>query len=97
MCCRCVPSPFTKEAALVLLQGSLLIIRTLMTLQITKFEGKAGKYLTSQVMSFLALLESVRVFSVEFFDVLSNLCTVCSYWCSGSIRELTSEDRKSVV
>eukprot|EP00775_Hariotina_reticulata_P002919 gene2919-3206_t len=43
----CVPGLFTKEALLVLIQGGLLVCRTLLTDYISRVEGNCGKYLTS--------------------------------------------------
>ncbi|GMH39546.1 hypothetical protein BSKO_07444 [Bryopsis sp. KO-2023] len=44
----CIPGVFSKEAGLVFLQGSLLFSRTILTLRISKVEGRAGKACTSQ-------------------------------------------------
>eukprot|EP00210_Caulerpa_lentillifera_P004400 g4198.t1 len=44
----CVPSPLSKESMVILVQGLVLFLRTMLTLRITKLEGKAARYLTSQ-------------------------------------------------
>mmetsp|Transcript_5153 Transcript_5153/g.11220 ORF Transcript_5153/g.11220 Transcript_5153/m.11220 type:complete len:766 (-) Transcript_5153:214-2511(-) len=44
----CVPSPFSKEALLILIQGGLLVSRTLLTDWIARIEGWSGSTLTSQ-------------------------------------------------
>lgn len=49
--CRCVPGVFTKEFLLVLIQGGLLVSRTLLTDYISRVEGYCGKSLTSLVSS----------------------------------------------
>lgn len=43
----CVPGPFSQEALLVLIQGCLLVSRTLLTDYISRVEGHAGKAITS--------------------------------------------------
>ncbi|CAD7698307.1 unnamed protein product [Ostreobium quekettii] len=43
----CIPSPFSKEALLVLFQGGLLFSRTLLTLRMSRSEGKAGRALVT--------------------------------------------------
>ncbi|KAI8470101.1 MAG: ABC transporter transmembrane region 2-domain-containing protein [Monoraphidium minutum] len=43
----CVPSPLSKEALLVLLQGGLLVSRTLLTDYISRIEGFCGQAITS--------------------------------------------------
>lgn len=49
--CSCVPGLFTREAFLVLVQGGLLVSRTLLTDYISRVEGYCGKALTSLVGS----------------------------------------------
>jgi len=44
-----VPSVFSWEALLVLLQGGLLVSRTLLTDYISRIEGYAGRAITSLV------------------------------------------------
>jgi len=44
----CVPSPFSKEAGLILIQGILLVSRTLLTDLISRIEGWSGGSLVSQ-------------------------------------------------
>jgi hypothetical protein len=44
-----VPGPLSKEALLVLVQGCLLVSRTLLTDYISRVEGYAGKAITSLV------------------------------------------------
>lgn len=43
----CIPGPMSQEALLVLIQGCLLVSRTLLTDYISRVEGFAGKALTS--------------------------------------------------
>ncbi len=45
----CVPSPFSKEAGLILLQGCLLVSRTLLTDYISRVEGYCGRSIVSLV------------------------------------------------
>jgi hypothetical protein len=47
--CSCVPGLFTREAFLVLVQGGLLVSRTLLTDYISRVEGYCGRALTSLV------------------------------------------------
>jgi len=53
---RCVPGWCTKEALLVLIQGGLLVSRTLLTDYISRVEGNCGKYLTSLVSESICML-----------------------------------------
>ena len=46
--CSCVPAPLSKEALLVLVQGVLLVSRTLLTDYISRVEGYCGRALVSQ-------------------------------------------------
>jgi hypothetical protein len=48
-CCSCIPGPLSQEAVLVLIQGCLLVSRTLLTDYISRVEGHAGKAITSLV------------------------------------------------
>ncbi|CAD7694908.1 unnamed protein product [Ostreobium quekettii] len=43
----CIPSPFSKEALLVAFQGALLFSRTILTLRISRSEGRAGRNLVT--------------------------------------------------
>ncbi|GFR51705.1 hypothetical protein Agub_g14150 [Astrephomene gubernaculifera] len=47
----CVPSPWSKEALLILAQGCLLVSRTLLTDYISRVEGYCGSTLVSQQFS----------------------------------------------
>ena len=48
MPCRCVPSLFSAEAGLILVQGGLLVTRTLITDAISRIEARAARYLIAQ-------------------------------------------------
>ena len=61
----CVPGPLSREAGLVLLQGCLLVSRTLLTDYISRVEGYCGKSITSLVRCVMCLLPDVTcVFSL---------------------------------
>ena len=40
----CVPSPTSPEAGLIYVQGILLVLRTLLTDNISRLEGRAGRW-----------------------------------------------------
>ena len=46
---RCVPSLWSREAALIALQSSLLMSRTWLTDYISRLEARAGRHLIGQV------------------------------------------------
>lgn len=43
--CSCVPGPLSLEAGLIYGQGVLLLLRTLLTDQVSHLEGRAGRWI----------------------------------------------------
>ncbi|KAL6759951.1 ABC transporter transmembrane region 2-domain-containing protein [Haematococcus lacustris] len=58
----CIPSPVSREARLVLLQGALLVSRTLLTEWISRIEGWSGSTLVT--LKFAEFLRSVLAFAM---------------------------------
>lgn len=58
LACRCVPSFFSPEMGLILIQGCLLVSRTWFTDVISRIEARAGRHLIAEVGFCCPMFES---------------------------------------
>ena len=73
--CSCVPGLWTREAALIGVQGALLVCRTWLTDFISRIEARAGRHLIAQARR---------------LHILGNICTSMRRCSCNAGRESTS-------